>query len=182
MNNDDEQTARDLIGSAFADAMAGAPTIETPTQLLEMVASALRDEAHIVEQLRAGLCALLAIEVHELGQHSENKHAGVVGVHLVSFTPDPTAEHLLKRLTGDGSTAYALLQHAQPDNEPDALLMMTAAPTGALLGTIAQLSGPRIVESHGIDIDSIDADNEHPETTKAMRALVAAASRKPAEQ
>jgi hypothetical protein len=182
MNNDDEQTARDLIGSAFADAMAGAPTIETPTQLLEMVATALRDEKHIVEQLRAGLCALLAIEVHELGKHSENKHAGMVGVHLVSFTPDPTAEHLLKRLTGDGSTAYALLQHAQPDDEPDALIMMTAAPTGALLGTIAQLSGPRIVESHALDIDNIDAGNEHPETTKTMRALAAAASRKPAGQ
>lgn len=179
MTHDDEQTARDLIGSAFSDAMAGAPTVDNPIQLVELIAAQMRDHAELIEPLRNGLSALLAIEVHQLGELNATKHAGIVGVHLVSFTPDPTAEHLLKRLAGDGSSAYALVHHAQPDDEPAALVMLTAAPTGALLGTVAQIDGARSIESHPVELEQI---TEHPETARTMRALVAAATRKPADQ
>jgi hypothetical protein len=182
MTHDDEQTARRLINDAMSDAYANAPTIENATQLIEMVASALRDEHDLLTMLRAGNSALFSLAAHNLGEmpNHADKLAGVVGLTVLALSPNPAPIDLLDMMTNDQHHALGLIHLAEPDDEPAALMLVAANPDGELIGAVAQLTDPKMVNAFTIDDADIKHHTEHdrPNMVKTFIALSNAAKRR----
>ena len=182
MKPEDEETARRLIGDAMADAMADAPTIDTLPEMLELIARSLRDEADLMETLRAGQSALVALTVHHLGQHSETKHAGMLGMQVLTYTQTSTPTPLLDHLNGNDDEALGLVTYAEPEDDDAALMLVIATPHGEVLGAVAKTTGDKEVGAFSIPREEIAeriASGNGAEMARTFAALAQAATRRP---
>lgn len=180
MTNEEEETARELIQGAFTEQMNGAPTVNDGRQLLEMVAGSLRDEPDFVAELRAGKSALVEIQLHELGKHSEEKSAGLVRVSILSLSTDQAQTDLIARLTNDKATGLALVNYAKT-SDGEALMFLIASPNGELAGAMAELTGNKETAAFFLDDETIAEKQEStPSMIRALFALRDATQRKTA--
>ena len=182
LSPDDEAAARRLIGEAMADAMNDAATVESIGDIVEMVASELRNEADLLATLQSGRAAVFALTLHKLGDSptDPDKQAGVVGLRILAIVDTPAPTDLLNHLSTDDNTGLGLLSHATSGDDT-ALMMITATPRGDLIAAVAQLSGDRTVGAFPLSDDELLTRLENGngrEMAAAYRALSQAAKRR----
>lgn len=181
MTNDDENTARELIENALADAVT---TVETPQQLAEMIAAGLRDDEHHKQRLAAiePHAMLFRVNVHELGKlnNEPRRHTcGALELEALAAVPHSTPD-LLDHLAATGNTyGYALAMHSTPPDQPhSAIVLLLATRDGLQLAAVAVDDNDKSADGYLIENDTNQHDQPiPPEMAATLKKLAAAVAR-----
>jgi len=181
MNNDDENTARELIENALRDAVT---TVNTPQDLAAMIAAGLRDDQHHTQRLAAiePHAMLMRVNVHELGklEHEPRRHTcGALELEALATVPHSEPD-LLNYLANTGNTyGYALAMHCTPPDEPTgAIILLLATRDGLQLAAVAVNDDEKTSDGYLIENDANEAGHPlPPEMAATLKQLAAAVAR-----
>jgi len=182
MNPDDDNTARDLIESAFSETIT---RLRTPQDFAQMIVTGLRDDptqrAYLVDAAPRAL--LYALRVHPLGQLSTETrphHCGALGLEILGQCDANTPELLHHLANPQQLYGFALGVHAQPDDQTHpAVLLLAATIDGLQLTALAienddkEAAGWLIENGKRLD----DDDPLPPDLAATLDALTAAVHR-----
>jgi hypothetical protein len=181
MTNEEENTARELINGAFMEAGQNAPTANSITELLELIASRLRDESEFIDALKNhSQTALVEIGVKHLGTNPANEDAqlGMVGVQVLAYANTPAPVELLNRIHNDERQALALANYAELPSGETALLLIVAHANGDLFAAVGEINYDRQVTAFALSDADIDERADSPAMADTARALIRAAERR----
>jgi hypothetical protein len=179
MTNDENETARELIDGVFIDAGKNAPKANSVTELLELIASTLRDETDFIDSLKRSQTALIEIAVQELGANpaDSDAHLAMCGIQVLAYSDTPAPVELLDRIHNDARQALALANYAELPSGDSALLLLVAV-GGDLFAAVGEINNDRNVTAFALDPDDLDTRADSPAMAAATRALKNAAERR----
>lgn len=127
MTNEEENTARELIASAFADLGRDADKVNTHADLARFVAKSLRDETEFYNCLKdANEAALLSIVVHDHGtsQHNEKMNLGSLQIEVLAKVRHDNSPLLGNLANPHNYYGYALALVSERDGDTALVLVM----------------------------------------------------------
>jgi len=176
MTNDENEKARELINSAFADAQPLGEAINSPTDLARAIARKLRDQKQFVKALlkEGDSAALMEIVVTEHTQPTDTERGtGALSIQVLAKIDNSTPALLHRLANTTNATAYATATASTIDGETGLVLVM-ATPQHCLFA-VATDEGEA-----GYTLGECEADTDHPVPTdlrELVLALQAAAKR-----
>jgi len=141
MTNDENETARELINSAFRDLQHNKPLVRSMRDFAEMLACQLRDETELFTALLdAQEAALLSISVHEHGNytdHDDQRQLASLSVEVLAKIRHDDSPLLPNLNNPKKHHAYAIALATTADDGDTALLLLLATRQGDQLLAIA---------------------------------------------
>jgi hypothetical protein len=130
MTPDDENTARELLASAFADIARDAPKINGVADLAKMVVKHLKDETDFYDALQQqDDAALFAITIHEHGTaaHDNKMNLGTMEIEILAKVKQENSPLLANLANPRQYFAYGLAFVSERDDERALLLVIGTA-------------------------------------------------------
>lgn len=177
MTHDEENTARELIASAFADIAKAADRVNSPSDLARFVAKSLRDETELFAGLKdANEACLFSIGIHQHGTspNDETMNLGSLEIEILAKVRHDNSPLLGYLNNPKKHYAYALALVTERDDEAALLLIMGTRDRRRLFA----LAIENEADAHAWQDDDDDTDREMPADLRAtVNALTEAAAR-----
>lgn len=188
MTDDEQNTARELIENALSDLTTNAQNIETPLDLVKMVAASIRDNDEHRDALekQAPHALLMEWQIEQYGRATDpndnrEKTLGGLGVRALATCQTHEPDLLDYLLAGEKTYAYALASAVRADDGELGVIVLAATRDGWQIAGVAATDPDRTCDAYIITRETAGLTGTPPDLLATLEKLAAAVARKAAE-